>query len=337
MTLFLWILFGIAVIIPMLAAIGVSLHDISTQRIKLLKHASRRKTAATVLIYHSDISATRRSIRQLRRLRSLHLSIVVVTPAGATLDATLAGVRIYQPERTASRQAMLASACSIVDPKLPLLIINSGDIMPAMAIHTSLRQFHIHPRLAYITIHGTRTLPPSFHSILLWFGVALHHTLAALRLSDIRRLPSGTWIRAGELLSDPPSSRNSIYISSLSFTAADALQIPAPSPRILFAELFACATAIACYGTTLVTGLTLPIIGYWIVTTWWLATLAILHTAKRNEKVTAVTLVPLAGIIIPVWHLIILVNALLQRLRQHLPRTRRQHIKHGVFFRLRHP
>lgn len=337
MTSFFAIIFTLGVATPTLAAVIVSIRDMMIERTRLARRASRQRTAATVLIYHSDTDATVRSVRQLRRIRALKLSIVVVAPAHTSITTQLRGVRIYHKQSPAPRQLTLASAYPLIDPTLPLLVIDSGDIVPAPVIHGALREFRNRPSLSRIILRRAPHIDVSFASVLTWLGAALRHTLSTLHARNYAALPAGVWLRNGRLLRQTNAVQRTAYFSLLTISVTAPAQIPESSAGALLGELLVVATAGYCYVVALVAGTTLPIVMFWTLSAWWLVTLVSSGTAGFRQKTTVAAIIPLAGIVLPAWFLLVTTNTLQRRLWQRLTRARRQNAKHGVLFRLGHP
>lgn len=332
--------FTIGALLPTLLALIVSWHDVVTRHTRLVQHAPRRRHTATILLYHTNTTATLRSLRHLRRIRAVALRVIVVVPADSICDmnqlrAALPTVLVHHKQRPASRQLTLASSYQLINPKKPLCIIDSGDILTASAIHTALRILRTEPRYTHLFIRQTAHHTASFLGVLLWFRASLRHSIWSIYSRGCRDLPSGTWLRSGTLLRSVDAAHTA-YLPYITFRTTRSPELSPLSGVATCSAVLLLVIASICYvaGADLQTAL--PLITFWSITAWWLIILVSITPARINEKIIPLAVLPLAGILLPVWCTLLLAITL-PRAWQRFIQTRHIYTGRSNLFRWRHP
>lgn len=331
------IIFLICIGVPTIAALVVSWRDAMTKRLPTSRHAPRgQRRRATIIVYHTTDTATSASLRHLARIKAVTLSIIVVVPAETTYGGPAGpNVHIHHKQRPTSRAVTIASCFSLLPPDEVVGVIDGGDILTAPAIHTALATFRRTPQLEQLVFRQTRPMAATFLDTMTWLSTAARHIRTTITGESSSRMPSGSWLRAGRLIHGAhPAQRR--YMPSIVITSPYAQRLPHVGVSGILVASGILITASICYTAAARLQTALPLIAFWIITAWWLNVLISLAPARFSHKLTPALIAPLAGIVLPVWCLLLVCTALLGAWER-FTRTRRQHPDHGALFSLRHP
>lgn len=351
-----WLIVAISFIgitIPTFLALVASWYDIQSRQIRLVARAPRRRQPITVVLYHTDIIGTRESITALRRITSLRPEIIIVVPAEhaqqvASLHRSIrfdTRTHLHIKRHASSRAVAIASCYPLLVPTHSVLVIDSGDIVPAATIHSAQRLLRDRPSLTALLIERTRQVEPTLPSVIIMFGLLSGHVGRALRaafhLPLVATLPAGTLLRAGYQL------RTSTPEHSCYSRVAPILQKSAPQFPYLHSwnNLFGIvALFVIGYAYYLAANLQTvqPILLVWIICAWLaISALSTYRPQRPTDLLFLLSIVPLMGIIAPAIVLILITSTTVHTvrllLRQSLAWTRREHAIHRVFFGARHP
>ena len=339
--------------LPLLVALAANWHDLLYRNDRPVLRAPRHRQPLTVIIYHTNLTGTRDSLRALRRLTSLPLDIIVIVPTQLQEDTrdlrrlsqAYSNVHIHYKAHRASRELTIRSCYRYLSPSAAVLILDSGDIASAATIHSALRFFSRNTTITTIYIEKSRHLAPTLPSMLALLMTLAKQTLynarASLHLLPRHTFCSGSIIRSGYQLRLQENERCH-YSRTAPIIQATTPHVPALQP-LAFILMGLCLTAIGlCYYLAASLQTAQPLILVWVLCGWWaIVTMSTWRPARRTDPLLLTSIIPLMGIIAPSAALISTLAALRHwltlLLRQSLAWTRRQHSSHGIFFGSRHP
>jgi hypothetical protein len=339
--------------IPTLVALAATGQGLTNQPIRSVKRAPRRHYPLTVIIYHTSLAGTRASVKAIRRIRSINLELLIVTPADyiqqvnelrGLVDSN-PGSHLYIKQSPATRALTVASCYHLVSSTNSVLIIDSGDIVSAATLHSAQRLLNDRKSLTAVSLERTRNIEPTFPSILAAFANITTQTVlrarASFNLPLTHSLPAGTFLRSRFYL------RNKLRESSRYSPIAPIVR--SVLPEFPYLPVWSLALVAVClsgfiYSSYLAATLQTiqPLIAVWIICAWWaFVAISAYRPIRRTDVLLLASVAPLMGIIAPSVGLI-LIAASLQRtgsllLKRSLGRTRHEHIIHGIFFGTRHP
>lgn len=339
--------------IPTLIALAASGQALTNRHMHLAKRAPRRHYPLTIIIYHTSVTGTRASIKAIRRIRSINLELLIVAPAEYIqhskelrgLIGSDPNAHLYIKQYPTTRALTVASCYRLVSPTNPVLIIDSGDIVSAATLHSAQRLLYDRPSVTAISLERTRTVEPTFQSIIAMFGSIAAQTIlrarASFHLALTHSLPAGTLLRSRFYL------RSKLRESSLYSRVAPIIRADAPQFPYLhmwsFAIVGACLAGVLYSYYLAATLQTIqPLIAIWIICAWWaFVAISAYRPIHKIDTLLLASTAPLMGIIAPSVGLI-LVAAAVQRtsnllLKRSLAWARREHAIHGIFFGTRHP
>lgn len=304
----------------------------------------RRRAAVAVVIYHTTISETLRSVATLHALALPHVSIIIVDNAtlGNHAHAFRAGlrqlyhhpIRLYVSRTPTSRRAAILAAIRYIPARQPIVVIDGGDIVTGnlmdLPSSASLRQLGR-------VLQWPRSTPlgPSFAETAITLGYSARHFFTrarhALWSSMSNSLPAGT------VYADSRALRRPLRLQPL-HTPLPTTRSPLPHTTLGLAALLAAALsllAILSHVAYLAASLQTvqPLLVFGLLSLFAVSVLILWDpTTRLVHKAQLLFTAPLSGLILPVSLLLLTGQSLVQKIQwsrlrfwQLLTRTRHKH------------